>query len=68
MKILSNKKFNELQDNLFELQLRNNDLEEQLQIAKDQIAYFKNELKKFTKPKKVGRPRTKKTTEENNAR
>ena len=64
MKILSNKKFEELKDNLFELQLKNNELIEQLEIAKDQIAYFKNELKKYEKPKRVGRPRTKKTIEE----
>ena len=64
MKILSTKTYNELKDNLFDLQLENNDLREQLEIAKDQIAYFKNELKKHEKPKRVGRPRTKKTIEE----
>lgn len=64
MKILSKKTYNELKDNLFDLQLENNDLREQLEIAKDQIAYFKNELKKYEKPKRVGRPRTKKTIEE----
>ena len=64
MKILSTKTYNELKDNLFDLQLENNDLREQLEIAKDQIAYFKNELKKYEKPKKAGRPRTKKTIEE----
>ena len=49
MKILSKKTYNELKDNLFDLQLENNDLREQLEIAKDQIAYFKNELKKYEK-------------------
>ena len=64
MKILSSKKFEELKDNLFELQLENNDLREQLEILKDQVAYFKNELKKLEKPKRVTKPRTKKTIEE----
>ena len=50
MKILSKKTYNELKDNLFDLQLEKNDLREQLEIAKDQIAYFKNELKKDEKP------------------